>query len=472
MQTAGAEPHLGAPDAATLTGLREALLRSEYGEERIAAALGPKPPFARTRLQVYRRRLLEAGPLGELVRLFRLGEPVDDEGAAAALAPVDLDALVESGLLERRADQVAANIEISSYSGLLLAHDRVAESAGPESWHVLFGSASKTLAALTIRQPARSALDLGTGCGVQALLASRHAERVVATDVHERALTYARINAALNEITNVELRKGDLFEPVSGERFDLIVSNPPFVVSPDSELVFRDSHLPGHEVSRVVIGEAQERLEKGGHATILCSWIAPTDDHWSMPLREWVVDGSDALLLQFTSVTPLEYAATWTGEIDRWLAYYGNEAIERISTGAAVLRRRAGGRVVAYQANSAPRQNAGDQLVRILDAEPLDDHSLLAGRFRLVGHRLRQEASYADDGYTIELTGVEIAGSPLNVRVEPLAVHALPRLDASTSVADVIERTARETGLDQRNLEAATLTSVRRLYARGFLIRP
>jgi hypothetical protein len=160
MQTAGAEPHLAAPDAATLAGLREALLRSEYDEQRIAAALGPRPPFARTRRQVYRRRLLEAGALGELVRLFRLGEPVDDEAAADALAPADLDALVEAGMLVRRADQVASTVELSGYSGVLLAHDRVIEGAPPESWHVLFGSASKTLAALTIRQPARAALDL------------------------------------------------------------------------------------------------------------------------------------------------------------------------------------------------------------------------------------------------------------------------------------------------------------------------
>jgi hypothetical protein len=62
MQTAGAEPHLAAPDAATLAGLREALLRSEYDEQRIAAALGPRPPFARTRRQVYRRRLAAARP--------------------------------------------------------------------------------------------------------------------------------------------------------------------------------------------------------------------------------------------------------------------------------------------------------------------------------------------------------------------------------------------------------------------------
>lgn len=462
------EPHLVVPDDATLTGLRTALQRAEYSDDAVADALGPRPPFGRTRREVYRRRLLEAGPLGELVRLFRLGEPVDEEGAAAALAPADVDALVDAGLLERRADLVASTVELSSYSGLLLAHDRVAEGAAPESWHVLFGSASKTLAALTIRRPASRALDLGTGCGVQALLAARHAESVVATDVNERALAFAQINAALNESENLDFVQGDLFEPVEDERFDLIVSNPPFVVSPDTELVFRDSNLPGHEISRVVVEQAQEHLHDGGQATVLCSWIAPTDAHWSTPLRAWVEP--DALLLQFTSVPPLEYAATWTDELDRWLAYYGDEDIERISTGAVILRRRpSGGKVVAYQANAAPRDNAGEQFLRIFDAPVLDDDALLAGRFRLVDHDLRQRAAYRDGTYTIGLTGVEIRGSPLNVRVEPDAIHVLPRLDGEATLAEAVDGAAAETGLDREQMERAALTTARRLYERGFL---
>ena len=462
------EPHLALPDAATLAGLRAALARAGYSDDAVAEALGPRPPFARTRREVYLRRLLDAGPISALVRLFRLGEAIDDEEADVVLAPADVDALVEAGLLERRADTVKANVELSSYEGLLLVHDRVAESAAPESWHVLFGSASKTLAALTIRRPARSALDLGTGCGVQALLAARHADRVVATDVADRALTFARINAGLNEIENVEFVRGDLFEPVAGQRFDLIASNPPFVVSPDSELVFRDSHLPGHEISRVVVAQAQEHLEDDGTATILCSWIAPSDAHWSTPLRAWVA--ADALLLQFTSVTPLEYAATWTDELDRWLAYYRAEGIELISTGAVVIRRRpSGGKVVAFQANAAPRKNAGEQFLRIFDAPELDDDALLAARFRLVDHDLRQQASYRDATYTVGLTGVEIGGSPLNVRVEPDAIHVLPRLDGDATLAEAIDRAARETGLDRARIEQAALTTARRLYQRGFL---
>jgi methylase of polypeptide subunit release factors len=474
MRTADAEPHLAEPDAATLVGLRDALKRADYTESRTAAALGSRPPLQRTRREVYRRRLSAAGDLGTLVRLFRLGDPIARDDAAAALAPTDVGALVEAGILDARDDAVVAAVELSPYEGLFLAHDRLEAEEAPASWHVIFGSASRTLAALTIRRPIRLALDLGTGCGVQALLAARHAEHVIATDLADRALTFTRINAALNGAGNVECRQGDLFAPVEGERFGLIASNPPFVISPEAELVFRDSGLPGDEISRRVVAGAAEHLEDCGHATILCNWIRSPDDHWSTAPRGWLKHDCDALLLQFTSVAPLEYAAMWTDEFDRWLAYYAEEEIEAISTGAVVLRRTdLGGRVIAYQANSAPKANAGEQFLRIFAADEAvaaNDERLLGEHFRLVDHRLRQEASYRDGAYTVELTGVEIRGMPLNARVEAEAVHVLARLDDSTSLADVIDRTARETGLERQALERATLMTVRRLYERGFLV--
>jgi len=119
----------------------------------------------------------------------------------------------------------------------------------------------------------------------------------VATDVNGRALDYARLNAGLNGL-EVDLRHGSWFEPVAGESFDLILSNPPFVISPDSSYVFRDSSLPGDAVSRDVVRGAAGHLRAGGHATILCNWICRSRDETWQPLEEWV-DGTgyDALLL-------------------------------------------------------------------------------------------------------------------------------------------------------------------------------
>jgi release factor glutamine methyltransferase len=80
------------------------------------------------------------------------------------------------------------------------------------------------------------ALDLCTGSGYLAIVAAQHgATKVVATDISRRALIAARLNARLNGV-RVDALHGDLFEPVSEERFHLIVSNPPYVPSVDDEL--------------------------------------------------------------------------------------------------------------------------------------------------------------------------------------------------------------------------------------------
>ncbi len=162
----------------------------------------------------------------------------------------------------------------------------------------------------------------------------------------------------------------------------------------------------------------------------------------------------------------------WTDELEHWLSYYDRKGSSRSRPAPQSFGEQPpGGRVAAFQANSGPRENSGAQLLRILDAAELDDEALLAGRFRLIDHALRQEATYRDGAYTIELTGVSVMGAPLNVRVEAEAIHVLPRLDGSATLDEVVDRAARETGLDRSEIEEAALTTIRRLYGRGFALR-
>lgn len=73
------------------------------------------------------------------------------------------------------------------------------------------------------------ALDLGTGSGVGALFAARRGHQVVAVDLNPEAVRCARLNALLHRLEDrIEVREGDLFAPVAGETFDLILFNPPF----------------------------------------------------------------------------------------------------------------------------------------------------------------------------------------------------------------------------------------------------
>src|SRR5690606_31493338 len=126
-----------------------------------------------------------------------------------------------------------------------------------------------------------SVLDLGTGCGIQAMHARRFARRVVATDISERALHLARFNAELNGIEGIEFRLGSLYEPVAGERFDRIVSNPPFVITPRvpgvPEYEYRDGGREGDELVAEVVAGAAEHLVPGGTAQLLGNWEYRSD---------------------------------------------------------------------------------------------------------------------------------------------------------------------------------------------------
>ena len=84
--------------------------------------------------------------------------------------------------------------------------------------------------------------------------------------MNARALAYAKFNAALNGVGNVETRLGSFFEPVDGEQFDLVVANPPYVVSPESAYLFRDGGLRGDAVSEHVVRHAPASLAPGAFA--------------------------------------------------------------------------------------------------------------------------------------------------------------------------------------------------------------
>ena len=197
-------------------------------------------------LPVARRRVAAHDtPLAALVSLFLLGDPLEEP--ERRLGP-GAELLVAVGLAREDGGTLRRQVIVVPHDDVLIASDdpqgRSAANYVPE-----VARASATLASLTIRKPIERALDVGTGNGIQAVLAARHAGAVVATDVSERALAFAEFNCALNGADNVELRLGSFLEPVAGERFDLVVSNPPFAISPENDLIFRDSGLGRDRVS-------------------------------------------------------------------------------------------------------------------------------------------------------------------------------------------------------------------------------
>jgi methylase of polypeptide subunit release factors len=380
---------------------------------------------------------------------------------AAAAEALDLEAALAAELLEGE-DEVAAPLAVDEWHGFYVAHDHEADVAFD---HVAgISNATRTLAALTLRRPARRALDLGTGCGSQALLASRHAEHVVATDVTERAFRVARLNLELNDVTNVELRPGSLFEPVAGERFDLIVSNPPFVVSPDTDLVFRDAGLEGDEISRLVVRGAAEHLEPGGFASMLICWAHAAAVDWPERVRQWLAGAAcDAWLVRYVSEDPLEYALKWAGEeaAGRWVDYYDRASIGTLTTGGLLLRKRAGGGdgwFAAADAETGPTGAASDQIERVFSAHDFRG-DLRSERLRLAPHVLDEQLLWSEGGYRhAHLVARLDEGAGVAVPIDPAALRALFALDGALAVGELPDA-------------EAALPTIRRLFAAGFVER-
>jgi methyltransferase family protein len=345
--------------------LREALVTSGFTYAAVADLLGPRAHEAlgRNETTPALRRTTGGSPLETLVRLFLLQRPVPLTAAEEAL-PGLVDRMAAEGIVERSVGEVAARLDCRPYAAddaeLWVVSDLTPGlDGGPQrvgADHVLgISAASTSLAQLTIREPVGSALDLGTGCGVQALHLAGHADRVVATDVNRRALDVARFNAALNGFDAVEVREGSYFEPVAGERYDLIATNPPFVISPATgeRLVYRDSGLPGDSVVEHIVRGAPRHLTDRGWCQVLANWAIEDGRPWDERLATWLDPDCDALVVQREVLDPAAYVELWLKDsghhgaedylarYDTWLAWFEEQGIEGIGFGWVNLRRTA-----------------------------------------------------------------------------------------------------------------------------------
>jgi methylase of polypeptide subunit release factors len=286
-----------------------------------------------------------------VVKLLLHSSPLELKDAKQLFDAEDLQIWIDAGLLAESKNKVVPLVRITAYRELFVVSDCDWTSDSSSNPDVVMGltSSSICLADFTIRRDADVTLDLGTGTGVQAMLAAKHSRQVVATDVNPRALAFARFNAALNGIDNIEFVQGDMFEAVEGRTFDLILCNPPFTVSPATACLYRDNPMDGDEFVKQVIQAAPVYLNDGGYAQILCNWAQYADETWTIRLSGWLKPtGCNAWVVRGKSYDPAEYARLWLDGYDTanaeelfgdWMSYYESQGIASIDGGLITMQR-------------------------------------------------------------------------------------------------------------------------------------
>jgi methylase of polypeptide subunit release factors len=459
-------------DKAAAEILGRALRRVGYAEAAVSDLLGEEAYSSdREDAPVFDRRLPQT-PLATVIRAFFLQQPVPTNAATRALGRRALEAL-EATALADVGDEVVPRVRILPVGKLLVASDDYGDGDQPADYVAAYTPTSRVCQALTPRRRIGRALDVGTGSGVQALLAARHARQVVATDVNARALAYTELNAALNEFRNVECRHGSLFDPVEGESFDLITSNAPYVVSPERRWAYRDAGLEADELSERVVREAAAHLNDGGFATLLVSWVAANEEAPDEHALTWTAGiDCDSWIIPVWEADPLDHAATWNVDLardakafnsalDEWTQYLARLGVRWVSEGAIMLHRRAGRRhaVRVDAVDEDDLEDAGPQVLRAF-----------AARARLAELKRRSDLLEAPLAVAAPMqleqdlkphrgrTGARIyipEGTNSTVEGPSRALEIIASLDGQASLGEVVQATAQRLKLSEA--EAARL---------------
>ncbi|NHC44337.1 methyltransferase [Motilibacter sp. K478] len=484
--------------------LRAAFVRAGYTADAVLELLGPAAQAALERNEGVpaRRRTsrpeVAGRPLTTLARLFLLQLPVPEDDAAAALP---LEAAVAGGLVTRRDGWVRAELDVRPYG---------ADDAPADGWYVVgdldsrldgtarevrrdhvlgVGGASATLAQITPRDGVGRALDLGTGGGVQALHLTRHAGAVVATDVLPRALALARLTAALNEV-ELDLREGSLVEPVAGETFDLVVSNPPFVIGAPEVHTYRDAGLPLDTLCRQLLAEVPPLLAEGGLFVMIGDWVRLRGEQPHERARGWLPTGEsfESLLVVRDEEDPAAYVSTWlrdageqgasdaTERYDRWLAGLEEAGVEAVEFGWFLVRRRGSGpaRQVVLDWPHPVEQPAAWWLSDRLDAErwlaERDDPALLQARLRVRDDVVQEQHGEpgAEEPSTIVLRQQRGQRAADSVSTEAAALVGAS--DGTLPVGALVEAVAQVLEQDPGELRPRLLGELRGLVRCGTLV--
>jgi hypothetical protein len=476
----------------------EVLLAADFTETAIGSVLGRQEilTMPSTDTPQVLRKTRELTRLNTLIRLFFLGVPTPARAVCSALAPMSLDPWVQAELiLPPDADGlVPPLVQIWPVGGLMMAVDLPWwRATAPEPDFVVPpGPLTLALANAMVPLPSKQILDLGTGSGLLALRGSTIAESVVATDKNERALDFTRFNAQLNQVHNVKCLAGDLFEPVSKERFKLILCNPPFVISPVQRFLFRDSGERGDVFCRRLARAAVNHLEIGGFFQFTANLAHQEGRSWKSDLESWFHDlGCDVLALVERTESASDYAMNWilgteskeaalvSQRYEVWMDYFEREKIEAVSYLFITIRRSYGG-PTWIQIDDPPCTivgPCGDELLMFFECR--DRFSGEEGVQTLLDLPLKLSPRIRiEQEYTVGTGGLELCRTRLNKTgglQYPLEIHSnvarlLARCDGGRTLRQLLQEMADYLGVAFEQAVPVVVPAIRSLLERSIVL--
>jgi len=477
-----------------LRRLKHWLTELGYTELGLQAAYGVGRTVKRSAMRMFLHRTREPGTLPLLARVFLAGEATLEEAVRREWPDWAFELFLEAGFLTRDSGALRPGITIVPRGELLFISDALSVLGGEHAAEFVLPAGTEAASALldlTLRTSVGRTLDLGTGCGEQALSVAAHSEAVLATDINPRAVRYAEMNARLNGIDNVDFRTGNLFEPVEGESFDLSVTNPPFVPAPGKTFTYRDTDEELDGLCRRLVTQAPAYLAEGGVFQMLCEWVELRDEPWQQRLAGWLEGtGCNSWVLHWPPRSPDDYTAVRLGEVSgpgletgsdefaRWADSFSSRQVTGIHAGLVVMRRREGGNWIRYQPVVRPVAGpAADTIRRCLagsdfvDARVSDGALLGMVLFPYPDLRVEQVREYTSDGWQAASGRAQLTGGlALETELDPAAAMLLHQFDGLRTVRECLDRLAEFMDTEPAKIADSGLETTRSLVSSGLLM--
>lgn len=475
---------LGAPVAA-LRARFDAIGLNGAAIAPYAAMNAQQPALVRAPARNWHLRRLTT-PLGAALRLFVFMDPVTPEEATFALGDAQLLRDCQSaGLLVPRQGGVVCPWFLNFAGRFPVISDDL--GLGGEAVMGAGRTTENLIQAAWPARPIRRALDMGCGAGTGALLLTSCSETVVGVDINPRAVALAQFNTALAGAERLEFRLGDLFQPVSGEQFDLIISQPPFVPKPQdaSAMTFLYGGSQGNELALQMVQAAPKHLAPGGRAVLLVDWPGAPGELPTPVLRQALGSAPcDLLVLLSTSKNLDEYVTAYAAaarhsfgpdfedQVLRHRQHLCDQGIEEMRMALVVIRNtpKKPWTTCLSIRSLGDVQLSGAQVDRLLFAQDLLHGS--DAQFRLAQLRIPEGARFAQgesSSIRVELPPTRLIPS---ISCSRAAVQLIEMVTDCASVEEALQRACTEFKLTSAEGQRQVLAGIRDALATGLLEVP